>query len=616
MKLPRLSLTEERKDLQFMKVINTDKKMNKVSRFALGVAACVGSYLAAMVFANDSMMGSLREMSEWGIEGSTLFLLFLLCAYFIWNKNLSISGWLIALSGLLSLCMLIGRSFVESNSLNGILGSPGQSLTAFLFFLGYFTFFFLGLTVGGHFAAKWGKTRRVGMNRIEVFLFEKHPFLLTLGLILISSLPYFLAFFPGTLQPDARGQLNFYYGISPLTNQHPIFSTLYLGFLFDMGKHLFGSDNGGIMLYSMVQTLIQALVFAYSFLVLKRLKAPMGLRYATLAYYALFPQWAIWGITFIKDTMHYVMVLLYVEALIEILLDWEEGKINRKHIFFFCFSGVMASLIRHNGIFMVGFTTIAAIFIYRRLWRVWAAGLIAMVAAVFFVNVVVGDLLGAEKWPARESLSIPFQQTSRYVREYMDELTEDEILAITAILPYEVIATTDSPELSDPIKNVMYPDVTSREMKTYWKTWAEQGGKHPGVYVQAFLNQCYGYFYPDKKEYKDGLGWWYLGDIYLEIGFREGSQGARDFFISLAEWVRGLPVIGMLYSTGAHTYLLLICITALLVQHRKRELLLFIPSMVTLLICLVSPVNALIRYMLPIMVVLPLSVAWCYKKTS
>jgi hypothetical protein len=555
------------------------------------------------------MMASLSDMTEWGMGGTAIFMGLLALAYFIWSWRKVWDRRLIPLAVVLAFCMLIGRSFAETNSLNGINGTPGQPLTAALFWLGYFYFFCLGLSLLLWVAGKIYRSHREAVGSLETFLFEKHPFLIPFLIILLFTLPYFISFFPGTLQPDARGQLNYYYGISPLTNQHPIFSTFYLGFLFDWGKRLFGSDNTGIMLYSIVQLLVQSVVFARCFCVLKRLNTPMGLRFAALAYYAIFPQWPIWGITFIKDTMHYVMVLLYVEMLAEILLDAKEGHIHPRQVFLFCLSGVLAALIRHNGILIVAGTMVLSLLLCRKLWRVWLAGLLSMVAAVFLVNVLIGQMVNAQKWPAKESLSVPFQQTSRYFREYGYEVTEDELEAVTALFPYHVIATVESPELSDPIKNELYPDVTKAQMKAYWQTWAAQGLKHPGVYVQAFINQCYGYFYPDKQEYKDGLGWWYLGDINLHVGHLEGLKGGRDFLIALAQWVRGLPAIGMLYSTGAHTYLLLACITALWIRRRTRNILLLVPGIVTVGICLVSPVNALIRYMLPVMAVLPLYLA-------
>lgn len=580
------------------------------------IAVCIGSCLAVMVFTNPSMVVPLGEMSEWGIVGSSIFIGLLAVSYFVWQREKSWNVRLLPLAAVLAGCMVVGRSFAETGSLNGVNAALGQLVTSVLFFLGYFYFFSLGLSLFLFAAGKIDKSRRQAIGKVEKILFEIHPFAATFVIILLCMLPYFIFFFPGTLQPDARGQINFYYGISPLSNHHPIFSTFYLGFLFDLGKRLFGSDNTGIMLYSIVQMLVQTGVFAYSFCVLKRLKTPMGLRFAALAYFALFPQWPIWAITFIKDTMHYVIVLLYVEMLIDILLDAKEGHIRTRHVVLFCLSGILAALIRHNGIIMVAGTMMIAILLWRKLWWVWIVGLLTMVAAVFMVNVVIAQLLHAQKWPVRESLSVPFQQTSRYFREYSDEVTQEELEAVTALFPYDVISTVDSPELSDPIKNEIYPDVTKEQMQSYWKTWAAQGLKHPGVYVQAFLNQCYGYFYPDRQEYKDGLGWWYLGDSFLEIGFAEELKGGRDFLIALAEWVRGLPAIGMLYSTGAQTYLLLACITAVWIRRRRKDLLLFLPGVITVMICLVSPVNAMIRYMLPVMAVLPLYLAWCFYRPA
>ena len=41
-------------------------------------------------------------------------------------------------------------------------------------------------------------------------------------------------------------------------------------------------------------------------------------------------------------------------------------------------------------------------------------------------------------------------------------------------------------------------------------------------------------------------------------------------------------------------------------------MLILVPSILTVLVCLVSPVDAYIRYMLPVMAAMPVNIAWCY----
>ncbi len=71
-------------------------------------------------------------------------------------------------------------------------------------------------------------------------------------------------------------------------------------------------------------------------------------------------------------------------------------------------------------------------------------------------------------------------------------------------------------------------------------------------------------------------------------------------------------MIGMLYSCGFHNYILIACAVFLLAQKRYREMLVLVPSILTMLVCLVSPVDAYIRYMLPVMAAMPVNIAWCH----
>ena len=57
--------------------------------------------------------------------------------------------------------------------------------------------------------------------------------------------------------------------------------------------------------------------------------------------------------------------------------------------------------------------------------------------------------------------------------------------------------------------------------------------------------------------------------------------------------------------------LLISCVICLCAQKRKKEILFMVPVLLVFLVCLLSPVNGEIRYMLPIMLMLPLDVAWC-----
>ena len=92
-------------------------------------------------------------------------------------------------------------------------------------------------------------------------------------------------------------------------------------------------------------------------------------------------------------------------------------------------------------------------------------------------------------------LSVPFQQTARYVRDYADEVTEEERDAIDRVLDSDTIGEVDDPNISDPVKKTFNEDADSEDLKAYFKVWFQMFLKHPVCYIEATLNNYYGYFY-------------------------------------------------------------------------------------------------------------------------
>lgn len=138
--------------------------------------------------------------------------------------------------------------------------------------------------------------------------------------------------------------------------------------------------------------------------------------------------------------------------------------------------------------------------------------------------------------------------------------------------------------------------------------------RHPGVYVQATLNNTYSYndpfhmgrgqgvyrFYIDKLYHKkSGIDVSYVGPKKIQYLFR--------FYDEL--WMRA-PGLGLILSAGTYTWLTLLLMGYLLVKKQWKKLLIFAIPVLNILICLVSPVNGLIRYMWPVMTIMPMLFWW------
>ncbi len=498
-------------------------------------------------------------------------------------------------------------------------GTLGTSLVAFFVCLAY-SLFYLILFAAGQFLVERIPciTRRTVRGRVEEFLFEKHSFLAPFMVLALCTLPYVICFFPGTVAPDARGQLYSYFAPWEMNGHHPIGSTLVMGGFVELGRVIFGSDSMGLFLFTGTQTLVQLMVMAYMVHYQKRLKAPILLRWATLGYFGVFPLFQMWGFTVIKDTIYYVAFSLFVLS----MLDYFRQERHKGSAILLTLASLMIVVFRKEGKYLVFVALAVLLAIARKHWQDFCIAAVACAGALFLIEGVYMPVNGIKDGPVKEMLSLPLQQTGRYIWLHQDEITPEEREALEAVFVPELSQVGYVKETSDCVKG-FFEDYPSKDaLKGYFKVWFRQGLKHPATYLQATINQTYGYFYPPRRDIRDELAYFgfsfdtamYLDRDNMEASFAIEDGTCRKRIKEMLFATSHLPLIGGLYRAGTHTFLLLAMIAFLLSERKYKKVLLLIPSVLILLVALASPLNASIRYMLPIMMVLPVHIAWCADK--
>ena len=224
---------------------------------------------------------------------------------------------------------------------------------------------------------------------------------------------------------------------------------------------------------------------------------------------------------------------------------------------------------------------------------------------IYELITVVGyrALIDVGKPAASEGLSVPFQQTARYVCEYEDEVTERQVINDT--LNFDAMKNYE-PRISDPIK-ILY---RGGDLGPYMKIWVQMFFKHPGCYVAAFVNKGYGYLAPVEQNIE---AW-----IQLEYPEYAQEQGIHHTFpIQTSEFLlqiwflsMRLPLIKYLCTPGLYTWILVVLAFFLWKKKRYSALILLVPGFINVLVCLASPMSNAIRYELPTVAVIPLLVGW------
>lgn len=461
-------------------------------------------------------------------------------------------------------------------------------------------------------------------KKFEIILFEQHSFLGVFSFILICSLPWWIAFWPGTLQYDSCGQLLQYYGVGPMTGHHPLPVTMVMGFLMDIGRNVFHSDNVGLFLYTGSQFIVQTLVISYGFCVYRRIHAPMWIRWFSLFFYSLFPLVPNWGISYVKDTGYYISFLLYTFVLIDLFL-LEETKISKGQCILYLCSLLGLISFRNDGRYVVAITTIAFLIFLKKYWKTYLLGAGTVLLFLILVESVYMPLKEIPSGSIREALSVPLMQTANYLNEYMDEVTPEEksvLLSVFEINDLQELSNAYDKTISDDVKALFIEYPTQEELLSYLHIWWIQLTKHPTIYFQTYWEHCSGYFVPWEKCYEDIIGWFKMldgqsrSDEYLDIYFEMKNPSFRTLLEKWSNLLYKTPIIGAIYYTGVHTWILLGSIIYLFYKNRKREILLMVPGLLVLLICTVSPLNASVRYFLPVMTSTPIYIAYCFRKSN
>ncbi|MDD3241906.1 MAG: DUF6020 family protein, partial [Bacilli bacterium] len=209
----------------------------------------------------------------------------------------------------------------------------------------------------------------------------------------------------------------------------------------------------------------------------------------------------------------------------------------------------------------------------------------------------------------RETLSIPFQQTARYVKEHGDTLTKEERKNIDKILDISTIARRYKPEIADPVKNEFNKYSSSTDLENYFSTWFSGLLKHPDTYIEATINNTYGYFCPLKTN-------WYIYYKYdtriTEDNFDyhyNSLKVSRNILSSYGQSFPYIPILGLIVNIAFNTWLIMIMSAYLIYIKKYKEIAYLAPAIILILVCIASPVNAYFRYALPYIFGMPLMVS-------
>jgi len=280
----------------------------------------------------------------------------------------------------------------------------------------------------------------------------------------------------------------------------------------------------------------------------------------------------------------------------------------------------LACLLRSNGLYVVLPTAIVLCIIARPKKFIIPALAGAVACALLFSNVFI-PALGIRDETASGIYSVCFQQSARVLRDHADAVTPEEYAEIDAVLDAERLPDLYEPWISDPVKYTFRQygqgaEAEKEVLARYRETWLSMLKKYPLDYLESFFagNISYYTFTPkmEGETYNNQAGNRLVFETY-ELGDSRGPdprfldttqiaalEPVRTLLALFARGWRHIPLMGLLYACASYTWLLVGAAISVCRQKRWKLLAAFLPALLSLGVCMLSPVNDYFRYFLPI----------------
>lgn len=525
------------------------------------------------------------------------------------------------LAFILGLFMILGEAYASYGSFKIITCNIAAFLIALFKLLG-FTYLFINLFYWLDKAIIKIKNNDIKFKNKYLSkylnLFDKYPFRTSLVTILIVIGIYVIAFYPIVLSPDPSFQIKMYFNEHTkyidwviqrdpninMTAHHPVLQTYLIGWSISLGR-MFVNDNFGLFIYTFFQSLIYASVLAYTIKFAKNNGVKNKFLLILLGMYTLVPMYALYSVSAVKDTLYTAFMILFTLKIFELVKD-STKVLSIKEMSVLYFIMLLIGLFRHNGVYVIFLTVLFICFYSRRNWLKILVVFILFFGSIYTFDNVIVPSFGISDGSVREMLSVPFQQTARLVKEYPDFYQGKDKEVIDYILDYDTLGSRYNPNLADAVKNKYNKYTTNDDLVNYFNAWWKGLVKHFDVYLDATLNNTYGYFYPNAHN-------WYT---YTEFDNKVTKNNLVDYHFNKCGFLRNIinvyanvfpyiPVIGLLSNIGFNTWVVLILSVYLISSKNKKYLISLMPLYGSILFCIIGPANTYFRYTMPYVFCLP-----------
>lgn len=431
---------------------------------------------------------------------------------------------------------------------------------------------------------------------------KRLPLYCFLGCVL-CWLPYFLYQYPGIMTPDSINQFEQVLGLIGYSNHHPFVHTMLFSLLYHIGYAFTADMVAAVSFYTFFQMLFLAFSVLYFIKTLELFQIRQEIQIGITLFYALVPYHAVFSVTIWKDVPFAAVVLLFSCSTLRMT-----RKIRLRELAMFVFAGIMICLMRSNGWYGFLLCVPFLLFAYRKQGKIMAPVIGSILLVAVIVKYPVMNFLHVTQPDLVESLSIPIQQIAAVLCNDR-ELTKEQRSLIDQVIDTTYIKELYNPTFADNMKELVRagnPSYLESHKGEYLKLWASLGCAYPGDYLQAYIDQTYGYWYPDSfypVAEGEGISATRLGVSHTPLIGGPVVIKIKEISLKLGGM---LPVYGLLWSMGFAFHVLLFCIGNAFARDEKKKLICYLPSFALYLtVMIATPVATDFRYVYFMVFALP-----------
>ena len=444
------------------------------------------------------------------------------------------------------------------------------------------------------------------LHKVKIFEKERNNknvrlFLIILFTILICWIPYFLRFYPAIMTPDSYYVIH-YSNSKILSDFHTFGHTWFFGIFFLLGKFLFSNMNMAVAFSIAIQMLIMASIFSYAIVYLYKKGLKKHLLVLFTAIYALSPLHAHYSITLWRDIIFGgAFVLLYI-SILKMVSNNENS--NKSPIVLLIISLLFILFFRNNGIYICVLLLPFLLLSKLNGKRIIIPIYIFILLFYFIVKGPIFDYFNIQKSTTKEAFSIPLQQLTRTVA-IGKEIDEESKQYISEIMDYDMISEKYNSATSDPIKTLTNNDKLSESKGKFFKVWIKNLFKYPKVYIEAYLTETLGYWYPNTQYWATGGE---SNSIFDDVDVYSSPITSKSFNTIIDNTTsRQIPFCNLIWSIGTTTFILIISTFIFAYNNNFKHLVCYMPLYLLLLSILLStPVFCELRYVYGIFTCVPL----------